>query len=43
VINTADAMGGPSFFIEDGLTGFLTGTGSTDQVISFVGGSGCGE
>ena len=43
VINSADDMSGPSFFIEEGLFGFLSGTGADDLIISFVGGSGCGE
>ena len=43
VVNPADELSGPTFFIEDGLRGFLTGTAATDQVISFVGGAGCGE
>ena len=42
-VNGADEMAGPSFFIEEGLFGFLTGTGDDDMIISFVGGSGCGE
>lgn len=42
-INDADEMSGPSFFIEEGLFGFLTGTGSEETIISFVGGAGCGE
>lgn len=42
-VNVGDQLSGPSFFIENGLTGFLTGTASTDTIISFVGGFGCGE
>ncbi len=42
-INDADEMSGPSFYIEEGLFGFLTGTGSDETIISFVGGAGCGE
>lgn len=38
-----DEMSGPSFFIEEGLTGFLTGVGANDRITSFVGGFGCGE
>ena len=43
IVNPADELSGPTFFIQDGLSGFLTGTDATDQVISFVGGAGCGE
>ena len=43
VVNPADEMSGPSFYIEEGLLGFLTGTGDDDLVMSFVGGFGCGE
>ncbi len=42
-VNPGDDIGGPSFFIEDGLIGFLTGVSNADTVISFVGGFGCGE
>jgi hypothetical protein len=42
-INPADEISGPSFFIQDGLYGFLTGAGDDDTIISFVGGTGCGE
>jgi hypothetical protein len=34
---------GPSFIVEEHFTGFLTGVGNTDTVISFIGGQGCGE
>lgn len=34
---------GPSFEIETGLRGVLTGTADTDVILSFVGGTGCGE
>lgn len=43
VVNPDDGFTGPSFQIEDGLYGFLTGTDDTDTIISFVGGFGCGE
>jgi len=43
VVHPSDELSGPSFYIEEGLRGFLTGTEPTDQVISFVGGYGCGE
>ncbi len=38
-----DEFSGPSFEIETGLRGVLTGTADTDVVLSFVGGFGCGE
>jgi len=38
-----DEFSGPSFEIEVGLRGVLTGTADTDVILSFVGGSGCGE
>lgn len=43
VINPADELGGPSFFLVDGLFGYLTGTTGSDTVTEFVGGFGCGE
>jgi hypothetical protein len=43
LVNPGDDISGPSFYIEDGLTGFLTGAADTDTIISFVGGYGCGE
>ncbi|HNJ97987.1 MAG TPA: hypothetical protein PLV13_07670 [Ilumatobacteraceae bacterium] len=43
LVNGADELSGPSFFIQDGLMGFLTGTSGDDTIISFVGGWGCGE
>ena len=43
IVNGADELSGPSFFIQDGLLGFLTGTSGDDTIISFVGGWGCGE
>ncbi len=38
-----DEFSGPSFEIEAGLRGVLTGTDDADAVLSFVGGFGCGE
>ncbi len=38
-----DEFSGPSFEIEVGLRGVLTGTADTDVILSFVGGFGCGE
>lgn len=38
-----DEFSGPSFEIEAGLRGVLTGTADTDVILSFVGGFGCGE
>ena len=43
VVNPDDGFTGPSFQIEDGLYGFLTGTDDNATIISFVGGFGCGE
>ncbi len=43
VINPGDDFGGPNFFINDGLAGFLTGVNPTDTVKSILGGQGCGE
>jgi hypothetical protein len=34
---------GPYFVVNDNLSGFLTGVTDADQVISFIGGIGCGE
>jgi hypothetical protein len=34
---------GPYFVIDENLSGFLTGVTDSDQVISFIGGIGCGE
>ncbi len=42
-VNPDDGFTGPHFQIEEGLFGFLTGADDTDTIISFVGGSGCGE
>ena len=42
VINPGDDFGGPNFFINDGLAGFLTGTEPTSTVTSVLGGQGCG-
>ncbi len=42
-ISPGDDIGGPSFFISEGLSGFLSGTSNADVIISFVGGYGCGE
>jgi hypothetical protein len=43
VINPGDDFGGPNFFINDSLLGFLTGVNPTDTVTSVLGGQGCGE
>ena len=43
LVNSGDEVSGPSFYIEDGLSGFLTGSANSDTIISFVGGFGCGE
>jgi hypothetical protein len=43
VVNPDDGFTGPSFQIEDGLYGFLTGTDDNATIMSFVGGFGCGE
>lgn len=43
VVNPADEISSPSFFIEEGLAGYLTGATNNDAIISFVGGYGCGE
>ena len=43
VVNPGDDFGGPNFFINAGLAGFLTGVNPTDTVISVLGGQGCGE
>jgi hypothetical protein len=43
VVNPGDDFGGPNFFINDGLVGFLTGVNPTDTVNSVLGGQGCGE
>jgi hypothetical protein len=43
VVNPGDDFGGPNFFINDGLAGFLTGVNPTDTVTSLIGGQGCGE
>jgi hypothetical protein len=43
VVNPADDFGGPTFFINPGLAGFLSGVAETDTVMSIVGGQGCGE
>jgi hypothetical protein len=43
IINPGDDFGGPNFFINEGLAGFLTGVTPTDTVRSFLGGQGCGE
>ena len=43
VINPGDDFGGPNFFVNDGLAGFLTGVTPTDTVTSVLGGQGCGE
>ena len=42
VINPGE-IGGPNFFINGGLAGFLSGVNPTDTVISVLGGQGCGE
>ena len=38
-----DEFSGPTFEIEPGLRGVLTGTADTDTILSFIGGFGCGE
>lgn len=38
-----DELSGASFYIEEGLSGFITGVGANDRITSFVGGFGCGE
>ena len=43
VVNPADEISSPSFFVEEGLAGYLTGATNNDAIISFVGGYGCGE
>lgn len=43
VVNPGDDFGGPNFFINGGLAGFLSGVNPTDTVISVLGGQGCGE
>jgi hypothetical protein len=43
MINDADELGGASFHIVDGLSGFLTGVTGGDTITTFVGGFGCGE
>ena len=43
VVNPGDDFGGPNFFINDGLAGFLSGINPTDTVTSVLGGQGCGE
>jgi hypothetical protein len=43
VVNPGDDFGGPNFFINEGLVGFLTGVNPTDTVTSVLGGQGCGE
>lgn len=42
-VDAGDEISGPNFYIQDGLTGFLTGAANADTIISFVGGFGCGE
>ena len=43
VVNPGDELAGPSFFIVDGLFGYLSGISDADVVTEFVGGFGCGE
>jgi hypothetical protein len=43
LVNAGDEVSGPSFYIEEGLSGFFTGASNSDTIISFVGGFGCGE
>jgi hypothetical protein len=43
VLNPGDELSGPTFFITEGLFGYLTGTSDADVVTEFVGGFGCGE
>lgn len=42
-INADDELSGPSFVLDDGLFGFLTGVADTDTIIAFQAGAGCGE
>lgn len=43
VIHEAGELSGPSFWIESGLHGFLSGIEPEDAVVTFVGGQACGE
>ncbi len=43
VVNPGDDFGGPNFFINEGLVGFLSGVEPTATVTSVLGGHGCGE
>jgi hypothetical protein len=44
IVSAGDEISGPSFFIEDGLAGFLSDADpAAGVIISFVGGYGCGE
>lgn len=43
IVLPEDEFSGPSFEIEAGLRGVLTGIADTDVILSFVGGVGCGE
>jgi hypothetical protein len=43
LVSPGDEISGPSFYIEDGLSGFLTDAGGAGVIMSFVGGYGCGE
>lgn len=43
LVNDGDELGGPSFHIENGLVGFLTGVSGSDTITTFLGGFGCGE
>ena len=38
-----EEMYGPYFAVNDNLSGFLTGVTDNDEIISFIGGNGCGE
>jgi len=43
VVNPADDIFAPNFYINDNLTGFLTGATDADTITSFTGGISCGE
>lgn len=43
VVHEAGDLAGPSFWLEQGLHGFLTDNSDAGTVISFVGGQACGE
>lgn len=43
IVNPGDGIFGPNFYVNDNLTGFLSGSQDTDQITSITGGIGCGE